>query len=104
MGSLSGDLRTPELSDIGIGTGPASDCLAADPDELDVVGVRDVETVVTGLGGEKVESVIKDKSTSVKRAVTIDIDLGARTIVRLGNVGGVVGEPRGNLLVSLGAE
>jgi len=92
------------LSDIGIGTGPASDCLAADPDELDVVGVRDVETVVTGLGGEKVESVIKDKSASVKRAVTINVDLGARTVVGLGNVGGVVGEPRRNLLVSLGAE
>lgn len=43
LGCLSRNLRTPELSDVGICPGPATDGITANPHKLDVISVRNVE-------------------------------------------------------------
>lgn len=101
MGRLCGNLRTPELSDIGICACPSADSIGADPDELNIISVGDVQGVVTGLRGKQVESVVKNKTSAIHRIVSIYVDPIAPLIVGFSNVCCVIGEVWCNLLVVL---
>jgi hypothetical protein len=92
------------LDDVGVGPGPSCHCIVANPDELNVIGVRDVQGVVTSLRSEEVESVVENKVTAINRVVAIYVDVVTVLIVGLGNVSSIVGEPRGKLLVRLRRE
>lgn len=104
LGRLCSNLRTPELGDISISASPSANSIGANPDELDVISVRDVQGIVTSLRGKQVESMVKNKVRAIHRVVSVDVDIVAICIVGFSDVCCVVGEPRGNLLVGLGDE
>lgn len=101
---LRGNLRAPELSDVGVCSGPAGHCIASNPNELDVIGVRDVERVVASLGSKEIESVVQNKIAAINGVIAIYIDVVSILIVGFSNVCGVISKPRRDLLVSLGDE
>lgn len=68
---------------------------------MDVISVRNVEAVVASLRSKKVEGVVEDEVAAIDGVVAVDLDLGARGIVGLGDVAGGIAEPGSDGLVVL---